>query len=341
MQVQHHANVVLAVFILAHHLLVIGVAQHRQNAALHAQRRFHHIGDVPLVGLGVKIGQVLAGGVLMLGQVIVGAVRHAPQLAPAEGEQELEVRGGLGIEAQLLGIVVPQAQVLVLQADAQQPVVAEGPPILEPLQVGSGLAEELQLHLFKLPDTENEVAGGDFVAEGLADLAHAEGQLAAGGALGVDEVGENALGRLGPQIHGVLGILGDALERLEHQVELADIGEIMLAAGGAGDVVLLNEILHLLLGERVDGLGQLHFFLLAPVLDELVGPEALLALPAVHQRIGEAGQMAAGHPGLGVHEDGGILPHVVGILLDKLLPPGPFHVIFQLHAQRTVVPGVG
>ena len=51
--------------------------------------------------------------------------------------------------------------------------------------------------------------------------------------------------------------------------------------------------------------------------------------------------MAAGHPGLGVHEDGGILPHVVGILLDKLLPPGPFHVIFQLHAQRTVVPGVG
>ena len=341
MQVQHHANVVLAVFILAHHLLVIGVAQHRQNAALHAQRRFHHIGDVPLVGLGVKIGQVLAGGVLMLGQVIVGAVRHAPQLAPAEGEQELEVRGGLGIEAQLLGIVVPQAQVLVLQADAQQPVVAEGPPILEPLQVGSGLAEELQLHLFKLPDTENEVAGGDFVAEGLADLAHAEGQLAAGGALGVDEVGEDALGRLGPQIHGVLGILGDALERLEHQVELADIGEIMLAAGGAGDVVLLNEILHLLLGERVDGLGQLHFFLLAPVLDELVGPEALLALPAVHQRIGEAGQMAAGHPGLGVHEDGGILPHVVGILLDKLLPPGPFHVIFQLHAQGAVVPGVG
>ena len=71
-----------------------------------------------------------------------------------EFEQELEVRGGLGIEAQLLGIVVPQAQVLVLQADAQQPVVAEGPPILEPLQVGSGLAEELQLHLFKLPDFE-------------------------------------------------------------------------------------------------------------------------------------------------------------------------------------------
>ena len=52
----------------------------------------------------------------MLGQVVVGAVGHAPQLAPAEGEQELEVGGGLGVEAQLLGIVVAQTQVLVLHA---------------------------------------------------------------------------------------------------------------------------------------------------------------------------------------------------------------------------------
>ena len=54
----------------------------------------------------------------MLGQVIVRTVGHAPQLAPAEGEQELEVRGGLGVEAQLLGIMVAQTQVLLLQTDA-------------------------------------------------------------------------------------------------------------------------------------------------------------------------------------------------------------------------------
>ena len=81
-------------------------------------------------------------------------------------------------------------KVLGLQTDGKQPVVAEGPPILEPLQVGAGLAEELQLHLLKLSDPEDEVARGDLVAEGLADLAHAEGQLAAGGALGVDKVGK-------------------------------------------------------------------------------------------------------------------------------------------------------
>ena len=219
--------------------------------------------------------------------------------------------------------------------------MAEGAPVVEPLQIGAGLAEELQLHLLELADTENEVARRDLVAEGLTDLTHAEGQLAAGGALGVDEVGEDALGRLRPQVHGVLGVLGDALERLEHQVELPDVGEVMLAAGGAGNVPVLDEVLHLLLGEGVDGLGQGHAVLAAPVLDELVGAEALFALLAVHQGVGEAGQMAAGHPGLGVHEDGGVLTHVVGVLLHELLPPRPLDVVLQLHAQRAVVPGIG
>ena len=338
MKVQHHADIVL---FRVHDLLVIGVHQHGQHTALHAKGRLHHVGDVALVGLGVEVGQILAGHVLVLGQVVVGTVRHAPQLAPAEGEQELEVRGGLGVEAQLLGVVVTQAEVLVLQSDAQQPVVAEGAPVVEPLQIGAGLAEELQLHLLELADAEDEVARGDLVAEGLADLADAEGQLAAGGALGVHKVGEDALGRLGTEIDGVLGILGDALERLEHQVELADIGEVVLAAGGAGEVVLLHKVLHLLLGEGVDGLAELKAVLVAPVLDEFVGAEALLALLAVHQGVGEAGQMAAGHPGLGVHEDGGVLPHVVGVLLDKFLPPGLLDVVLQLHAQGAVVPCVG
>ncbi len=90
----------------------------------------------------------------------------------------------------------------------------------------------------------------------------AEGQLLAGGALDVVEVDEDALGRLGTQVHGVLRVLGDALEGLEHQVELADVGQVVLAAGGAGDVVLLDEVLHLALAEGVDGLAQLEAVLL-------------------------------------------------------------------------------
>ena len=338
MQVHHHAHVVLR---LVHDLLVIRVAQHGQHAALHAEGRLDDIGDVALVRLGVEVGQILAGGLLVLGQVVIRAVGDAPQLAPAEGEQELEVRRGLGVEAQLLGVVVAQAEVFVLQADTEQPVMAERAPVVEPLEVGAGLAEELQLHLLKLAHAEDEVAGGDLVAEALADLADAERQLLACRALDVVEVDEDALRRLGTQIHGVLRVLGHALERLEHQVKLTDIGKVVLAAGGAGDVVLLNKVLHLALGEGVDGLTQLEAVLRAPVLDELIRAEALVALAAVHQRIGEAAQMAARHPGLGIHQDRRVEADVVGILLHELLPPGVLDVLLELGAEGAVVPGVG
>ena len=69
------------------------------------------------------------------------------------------------------------------------------------------------------------------------DLAHAEGQLPAGGALNIEEVGEDALRGLGAEIDGILGLLSDALEGLEHEVELPDIGKIVFTAGGAGDIV--------------------------------------------------------------------------------------------------------
>jgi hypothetical protein len=94
-------------------------------------------------------------------------------------------------------------------------------------------------------------------------------------------------------------------------------------------------------GEGVDRLGQLDALLLGEVLDELVRAEALVALAAVHERVGEAAQMAGGHPGLRVHQDGGVQTHVVGVLLHEFLPPGALDVVLELHAQRAVVPGVG
>ena len=42
----------------------------------------HHIGDVVLAALLIEVGLILAGGVLVGGQVEVGAGGHAPQLAP-------------------------------------------------------------------------------------------------------------------------------------------------------------------------------------------------------------------------------------------------------------------
>ena len=96
------------------------------------------------------------------------------------------------------------------------------------------------------------------------------------------------IGGLRPQVYGVLGVLGHALEGFEHQVELTDVREVVLAAGGAGDGVRFDEVLHLRLREGVQGLLQGHAMLGGPILDELIRAEALLALPAVHQWVGKA-----------------------------------------------------
>ena len=235
--------------------------------------------------------------------------------------------------------MVAQAEVLLLQAQIHQPLAAELPPVLEPLQIGARLAEELQLHLLKLPDAEDEVAGGDLVAEGLAHLAHSERQLLAGGALDGGEVDEDALGGLGAQVDLGAAVLGDALVGLEHEVELADVGEGRLAAAGAGHAVVPDEATSSSLVMASTFTSSRPFS--AHQLDELVGPVAHLAGLAVDEGIVEGGHMAGGHPHLGVHEDGGVQAHVVGVFLDKLLPPGPLDVVFQLHAQGAVVPGVG
>ncbi len=114
----------------------------------------------------------------MAGQVVVGAVGDAPQLAPV-GEREgvLDIGGGAAVEGQLCRLVVAQAQMLLLDAEAQQPVLAVVLPVLEPFQVGAGLAEELALHLLELAGAEGEVARGDLVAEALPTWQTPKGSL--------------------------------------------------------------------------------------------------------------------------------------------------------------------
>ena len=278
MQVQHGAHILLTLGV--HEvLLVVGLAQEGQRHTVTAQRRLDDVGDVVLVRLGVEVLEALAGGLLMAAQVVVGAVCNAPQLAPV-GEREgvLDVGGGAAVEGQLGGLVVAQTQIFLLDAKAQQPVLAVVLPVGEPLQVGVGLAEELALHLLKLAGTEGEVARGDLVAERLADLADAEGQLAAGRALDVRKVDEDALRGLGAQVAGGGGILGHADGGLEHQVELADGGEVMLAADGADDLgVGGDELVHLVKGHGID----VHALALLTLGDELVRTVAALAGAAV------------------------------------------------------------
>ena len=126
----------------------------------------------------------------------------------------------------------------------------------------------------------------------------------------------------------------DPLEGLEHQVELTDFGEIVLAAVGAGDLMLVDVVGHLLVSPAGD-VGAVE------VLDEVVGAVTGLALLAVHLGVGEAAHVTGGDPCLGIHQDRGVKADVVLVLLNELLEPSRLEVVLERHAERTVVPGVG
>ena len=336
MQMQHGADILLALAV-GQVLLVVCFAQESQSHTVTTQRRLNDVGDVVLVGLAVKVLQALAGSFLMAGQVVVGTIRDAPQLTPV-GEREgvLDIGGSAAVEGQLCRLVVTQAQVLLLDAKAQQPVLTIVLPVSEPFQIGAGLAEELALHLLELTGAEGEVARGDLVAESLAHLTHAEGQLAAGGALDVGKVDKDALCGLRTQVAGGRAVLGDTNGSLEHQVELADGGKIVLAADGADDVLMLcDESIHLVKAHGI------HVHLGVLLTDQLVGAVACLAGAAVQQGVRKAGDVAGGHPGLRVHDDGCIQTHIIGAFLHEFLQPCLFDIVLELNAQRAVVPAVG
>ena len=129
------------------------------------------------------------------------------------------------------------------------------------------------------------------------------------------EVQEDALGGLGPQVDDRALLLDRPDGGLEHQVEVAGLGEIAVG--------------------RLPGvLGGL-----APAGRdvEMVGAEPQLARAAVDQRIGEPGQMAAGHPRLGVLDDRRVQRDHVVALLQHRSPPLALDVVLQQHAVVAVV----
>src|SRR5205085_4538146 len=142
-----------------------------------------------------------------------------------------------------------------------------------------------QLHLLELAKPEEEVAGRDLVAERLAtDLRDAERRLAARELGDVLEVDEDPLRGLGAEVGGRAAVGERADLRLEHEVELARLGEVAVGRlSGA-------------LARPLSAVREL----------ELVGAEAELARAAVDHRVGEAGDVARRFPDARVEDDGGI-----------------------------------
>ncbi len=139
---------------------------------------------------------------LVLTQVKILTVGDAFQFLPvagAEGEFIFDIDAGLGIVGQLVFFVFAEAEIVFIHPQIQIPVEAELFPVMVPLLVGAGLAEELDLGLFELAGAEDKGLGGHFIAEALADLGDTERHLDAGAVQHVAEISEDALGGFGPE----------------------------------------------------------------------------------------------------------------------------------------------
>ena len=74
--------------------------------------------------------------------------------------------------------------------------------------------------------------------------------------------------------------------------------------------------------------------------DKVVGAMTGFAGFAIHQRIGKTADMSACLPSGGVHDDCAVKTYVVGIFDNEFFPPSLLDVVFELDAERAVVPRV-
>ncbi len=263
--------------------------------------------------------------------------------------------------------VVAKAHVVVEHAEASVPVVAFVAPVVIPFFVVAGPDEEFHFHLFEFERPVSERFGGDFVAEGLADLGDAEGEFAPHGLLDVFEVGEHALGGFGPQVGFVAAGAEGTDVGAEHEVEFACFGQFAAAFGAllSGDVFVAE-----FFGEEFCALGGVLFveFLLTGALDgfvtglgevgavgspvfalgafdvddpEVVGAESAFAAFTVHEGVGEVLDVSGCFPDFGVHDDGGFDTFDVVARFDHRLPPSVGYVAFECDSEGAVVVGRG
>ncbi len=315
MEAQHHAT------LSAHFLLAVGIGQEGEQAAIGPGRRLDHVRHHVLLALLIEIGERLAAELRVLLQVEVGPVGDALELAPADGELVLDVDRPLGVVSELVLLVLTDAKILPPHAVPLVPGEPRLDPALVPDLVGrppvdrlQRIDEELDLHLLELAGPEDEIAGRDLVAKGLADLGDPKRQLPPCRLLDVLEVHEDRLRRLRPEPRDGRGVLDRTHERLEHEVELTRIRELALAAvraGHAGEVELL----------RAPGGRELV------ALRQVVQAETLPAVAALDERVREVLDVARGFPDTRVHEDRAIEADDVLAELDHRAPPRPLHIV--------------
>ena len=255
----------------------------------------------------------------MLRQIEVATIVHAFDLLEPEraSEIELHVERRAGVVRQLLFRVFVELQPVLGETEAAVPGHSLLLPVVEPLHVGAGLDKKLHLHLLEFARAENEVAGRYLVAKCLPDLRDSERHLLPRRLLNVQKVDVDALRGLGAEIHHRCRVLNRSHERLEHQVEQTRLAERSFHPA-----------------RRALRIGRSGYSLYTWI----VGPEPLLAVLAIHERIDESADVPARLPDARMHQDRRIEPLDIVPCAHHRVPPPILEVPFELDAERTVVP---
>ena len=185
--------------------------------------------------------------------------------------------------------MVTQTEIFGLDVERVEPVTAEASPVIEPFQIGAGLAEEFQFHLFKFTHTEYEITGSNFISERLAYLSNAERYFFTACSLDIGEVDKDTLSGFGTEIQFIFTVLCNALKSFEHEIELTNISEIMFTAVGAGDRLFFYIVHHLFIRPACN-------ISAVKVLNEIIGTVTGFALTAIHERIGKSAEMSGSNP---------------------------------------------
>ena len=241
-------------------------------------------------------------------EVEVRPVVNTLELTPAHRKQVLDVHRILGVVRQLVGPVGLEPQPVRPDAQRLDPLQTAFLPGVVPFLVRAGLDEELHFHLLEFARPKREVPRRNLVSEGLAHLCDPERNLLTRTVEHVPKIDVDPLCGLRPQIHRGCRILHRPHEGLEHEIEIAGLGELTADSTG----------------------GALIPF-------HVVGPEATVAISALDQGVREPLDVAAGHPHLGVHQDSGVEALDVLAPVHHLCPPGLADVVLQFDAEGAVV----
>ena len=181
--------------------------------------------------------------------------------------------------------MVSDSHLIRFDTQSLKPVNTEFFPVCEPFKVCIRFTEEFQFHLFKFSCSESKIAWCDLISERLTDLSDTKWNLLTGCSLDILEINEDTLCSFRSQINGILRIFCYTLECLEHQVELTNISEVMLAAGWTADILFIDEVDHLFVRPAINGTFQFNTVILTEIFDQFVCSESFMTFLTIHQRI--------------------------------------------------------